>query len=85
MQFKIQSQQARKEDGRKKIMLGGLFIKAELDHSYPNSKRYDNPMVSFYTNFSTKRQNLPINLSSSGRGIFAIIATSSHSDNGTFL
>ena len=32
MQLKIQSQQARKEDARKKIMLGGLFVKAELDH-----------------------------------------------------
>lgn len=42
-------------------------------------------IVSFYINFSIKRQNLPINLLSSGTGIFAIIATISHSDNGTFL
>ncbi len=36
MQLKIQSQQARKEDARKKIMLGGLFVKAELDHFHPH-------------------------------------------------
>ena len=36
MQSKIQSQQARKEDARKKIMLGGLFVKAELDHFHPH-------------------------------------------------
>ena len=34
MQLKILSQQARKEDARKKIILGGLFVKAELDHFY---------------------------------------------------
>ena len=32
MQLKIQSVQERKEDARKKIMLGGLFVKAQLDH-----------------------------------------------------
>lgn len=36
MQLKIQSQQARKEDARKKIMLGGLFVKAGLDHFHPH-------------------------------------------------
>ena len=36
MQLKIQLQQARKEDARKKIMLGGLFVKAELDHFHPH-------------------------------------------------
>ena len=36
MQLKIHSQQARKEDARKKIMLGGLFVKAELDHFHPH-------------------------------------------------
>ena len=36
MQMNIQSQQARKEDARKKIMLGGLFVKAELDHFHPH-------------------------------------------------
>jgi len=36
MQFKIQSQQARKADARKKIMLGRLFVKAELDHFHPH-------------------------------------------------
>ena len=34
MQLKILSQQARKADARKKIVLGGLFVKAELDHFY---------------------------------------------------
>ena len=34
--MKIQSQQARKEDARKKIMLGGLFVKAELDYFHPH-------------------------------------------------
>ena len=36
MQSKIQSQQERKADARKKIMLGGLFVKAELDHFHPH-------------------------------------------------
>jgi hypothetical protein len=36
MQLQIQSQQTRKEDTRKKIMLGGLFVKAELDHFHPH-------------------------------------------------
>jgi hypothetical protein len=36
MQLKIQSQQARKADARKKLMLGGLFVKAELDHFHPH-------------------------------------------------
>ena len=36
MQLKIQSQETRKEDARKKIMLGGLFVKAELDHFHPH-------------------------------------------------
>ena len=36
MQLKIQSQQVRKEDARKKIMLGGLFVKAGLDHFHPH-------------------------------------------------
>jgi len=36
MQLKIQSRQERKADARKKIMLGGLFVKAELDHFHPH-------------------------------------------------
>ncbi len=32
MQSKIHSLQEGKADARKKIMLGGLFVKAELDH-----------------------------------------------------
>ena len=36
MQSKIQSLRERKEDARKKIMLGGLFFKAELDHFHPH-------------------------------------------------
>jgi hypothetical protein len=36
MQSKIQSLRGRKEDARKKIMLGGLFVKAELDHFHPH-------------------------------------------------
>jgi len=36
MQLKIQSRQERKADARKKIILGGLFVKAELDHFYPH-------------------------------------------------
>ena len=36
MQLKIQSAQERKKDARKKIMLGGLFVKAELDHFHPH-------------------------------------------------
>jgi hypothetical protein len=38
MQLKILSQQARKEDARKKIILGGLFVKAELDHFLPDDQ-----------------------------------------------
>jgi hypothetical protein len=36
MQLNIQSVQERKADARKKIMLGGLFVKAELDHFHPH-------------------------------------------------
>ena len=36
MQLKIQSVHERKADARKKIMLGGLFVKAELDHFHPH-------------------------------------------------
>lgn len=36
MQSKIHSFQERKADARKKIMLGGLFVKAELDHFHPH-------------------------------------------------
>lgn len=36
MQLKKLSLQGRKADARKKIMLGGLFIKAELDHFHPH-------------------------------------------------
>ena len=36
MQLKIHSLQERKADARKKIMLGGLFVKAELDHFHPH-------------------------------------------------
>lgn len=36
MQDVKQSLQQRKNDTRKKIMLGGLFVKAGLDHFYPN-------------------------------------------------
>jgi hypothetical protein len=36
MQMKIQSAQERKADARKKIMLGGLFVKAQLDHFHPH-------------------------------------------------
>jgi hypothetical protein len=36
MQLNIQSVQERKADARKKIMLGGLFVKAQLDHFYPH-------------------------------------------------
>lgn len=36
MQFVKQSQQQRKVDARKKIMLGGLFVKAGLDHFHPH-------------------------------------------------
>lgn len=36
MQSKIHSLQERKADARKKIMLGGLFVKAELDHFHPH-------------------------------------------------
>jgi hypothetical protein len=38
MKAKIQqsSQIDRKQDARKKIMLGGLIIKAELDHLHPS-------------------------------------------------
>jgi hypothetical protein len=36
MQLKKQSLQDRKADARKKIMLGGLFVKAELDHFHPH-------------------------------------------------
>ena len=36
MQLKIQSVQERKADARKKIMLGGLFVKAKLDHFHPH-------------------------------------------------
>lgn len=35
MQMKKQTNQERKEDARKKIMLGGLFVKAGLDHFHP--------------------------------------------------
>ena len=34
--MKKQSLQDRKADARKKIMLGGLFVKAELDHFHPH-------------------------------------------------
>lgn len=36
MQDVKQSLQQRKNDTRKKIMLGGLFVKAGLDHFYPH-------------------------------------------------
>jgi len=36
MQLAKDSNQKRKSDARKKIMLGGLFIKAELDCYYPH-------------------------------------------------
>lgn len=36
MQIVKLSQQQRKEDARKKIMLGGLFVKAGLDHFHPH-------------------------------------------------
>ena len=36
MQLKIQSVQERKADAWKKIMLGGLFVKSELDHFHPH-------------------------------------------------
>ena len=36
MQLKIHSLQERKADARKKIMLGGLYVKAELDHFHPH-------------------------------------------------
>ncbi len=36
MQFVKQSQQQRKVDARKKIMLGVLFVKAGLDHFHPH-------------------------------------------------
>ena len=32
----IESQADRKLDARKKIMLGGLFVKAELDYMHPH-------------------------------------------------
>lgn len=36
MQIQKQTHRDRKADTRKKIMLGGLFVKAELDHFYPH-------------------------------------------------
>lgn len=36
MQLQKQSLQDRKQDARKKIMLGGLFVKAGLDHFHPH-------------------------------------------------
>lgn len=36
MQLHRQSVQERKLDARKKIMLGGLFVKAGLDHFHPH-------------------------------------------------
>jgi hypothetical protein len=36
MQLKKQSITDRRADARKKIMLGGLFVKAGLDSFYPN-------------------------------------------------
>jgi hypothetical protein len=36
MQVFKQSKQQRKDDARKKIMLGGLFVKAGLDHFHPH-------------------------------------------------
>lgn len=36
MQIVKLSQQQRKEDARKKIMLGGLLVKAGLDHFHPH-------------------------------------------------
>lgn len=36
MQLFKQSKQQRKDDARKKIMLGGLFVKAGLDHFHPH-------------------------------------------------
>jgi hypothetical protein len=38
MQLKILSLRERKEDARKKIMLGGLFVKAELDQFHPHDQ-----------------------------------------------
>jgi hypothetical protein len=36
MQINKQVHTDRKADARKKIMLGGLFVKAELDHFHPH-------------------------------------------------
>lgn len=36
MQLKRQSVTERRSDTRKKIMLGGLFVKAGLDHFHPH-------------------------------------------------
>ena len=36
MQLKKQSEIKRKSEARKKIMLGGLFVKAGLDHFHPH-------------------------------------------------
>lgn len=36
MQIKRHSQLDRKAEARKKIMLGGLFVKAGLDHFHPH-------------------------------------------------
>jgi hypothetical protein len=38
MQLKILSLRERKADARKKIILGGLFVKAELDHFHPHDQ-----------------------------------------------